>query len=61
MSEPEKKTYTLDELAKLINWHKASLKVFLRKMNVDPDELIEEEDAAALATRVRRPWPPKAD
>jgi len=53
------RTYTIAELSELINWHEASLKVMARKMNIDPSEPIEEEDAAALAKKVRRPWPPK--
>lgn len=55
----EQKTYTLHELAELINWHEAALKVIARKMNIDPSEPIEEEDAAALAAKVKRPWPPQ--
>lgn len=53
------KTYTLDELANLLKWHKAAIKVIFRKMNVDPDEPIEEEDAAALAVRLKKEWPPQ--
>jgi len=53
------RTYTLHELAELINWHEAALKVIARKMNIDPNEPIEEEDAEALAKKVKRAWPPK--
>ena len=59
MSESER-TYTLDELAGLVNWHKAAVKVTLRKMNIDPNLPIEEVDAAALAAKLRKPWPPEA-
>ncbi len=52
-------TYTLDELSTLINWHAAALKVIARKLNIDPNEPIEEEDAAAIAAKVKRPWPPQ--
>lgn len=51
------RTYTLDELSELVSWHKAAIKVILRKMNIDPDEPIEEVDAAALAAKLRKPWP----
>lgn len=53
----EAKTYSLDELADLLKWHKAAIKVILRKMNIDPDEPIEEIDAAALAAKLRKTWP----
>lgn len=53
----ESKTYTLEQLSEKLNWHKSALKVILRKMNVDPDILIEEEDAAAVAEKLRKPWP----
>ena len=56
----DNKTYTLDEVAELLSWHKSALKVMLRKMNIDPDEPIEEEDAAALAARLKKAWPPEA-
>lgn len=52
------KTYTLDELAGLLNWHQAALKVILRKANIDPNEPIEEEDAAFVADKLKRKWPP---
>lgn len=55
MSEP--KTYTLDELADLLNWHQQALKVILRKANIDPSEPIEEEDAEYVAKRLKRDWP----
>jgi len=41
----------------MLNWHKAAIKVILRKMDVDPDLPIEEEDAEALAEKLRKPWP----
>lgn len=53
------KTYTLQELAELIRWNPSAIKVIARKLNIDPDEPIEEEDAAAIAKRVRRAWPPE--
>jgi len=53
----ESKTYTLDQLSTMLNWHKAAIKVTLRKMDIDPDLPIEEEDAAALAERLRKAWP----
>jgi len=53
----ESKTYTLDQLSTMLNWHKAAIKVILRKMDVDPDLPIEEEDAEALAEKLRKPWP----
>ena len=56
MSETEK-TYTLEQLSEMLNWHKAALKVTLRKMNIDPDIPIEYEDAAAVAERLRKAWP----
>jgi hypothetical protein len=51
------KTYTLDELSEKLNWHKSALKVILRKMNIDPDEPIEDEDCAAVAEKLRKAWP----
>ena len=57
MSEP--KTYTLEELANLLNWHKAALKVIARKLNIDPTIPIEDIDAEAIAEKIKRPWPPK--
>jgi len=56
MSETEK-TYTLEQLSEMLNWHKNSLKVMLRKMNIDPDVPIEDEDAAAVAEKLRKAWP----
>lgn len=56
MSAP--KTHTIEELSELLNWHKAALKVVLRKMNIDPDEPIEDEDAEAVAAKLKRKWPP---
>ena len=53
----ESKTYTLEELSEKLNWHKSALKVILRKMNVDPEVPIEEEDAAAVAERLKKVWP----
>jgi hypothetical protein len=54
---PEIKTYTLDQLSTMLSWNKHALKVVARKMDIDPAEPIEEEDAAALAARLKRPWP----
>jgi antitoxin component HigA of HigAB toxin-antitoxin module len=51
------RTYTLDELSIKLNWHAQALKVILRKMNIDPDEPIEDEDCAAVAAQLRKAWP----
>jgi hypothetical protein len=51
------KTYTLDQLSEKLNWHRSALKVILRKMNVDPEVPIEEEDAAAVAEKLKKAWP----
>jgi hypothetical protein len=59
MAENEERTYTIQELAELIRWNPAAIKVIARKLNIDPAEPIEEEDAAAIAKRVRRAWPPE--
>ena len=50
-------TYTLDELSTKLNWHTQSLKVILRKMNIDPSEPIEDEDCAAVAAKLKKAWP----
>ena len=50
-------TYTLDELSKKLNWHAQSLKVILRKMDIDPNEPIEDEDCAAVAAKLKKAWP----
>lgn len=55
------KTYTIDELAKLLNWHPASIKAFLRNMKVNLEEPISEQNAEALARRLRKEWPPSKD
>lgn len=57
MSEP--KTHTLEELAKLLTWNKHALKVVARKLNIDPNEPIEDVDAEAIANKLKRPWPPE--
>lgn len=56
-SMSDSKTYTLDQLSEKLRWHKAALKVILRKMNVDPEIPIEEEDAAAVAEKLKKVWP----
>jgi len=57
MSEP--KTYTLEELAKLLTWNKHALKVVTRKLHIDPAEPIEDVDAELIANKLKRPWPPE--
>lgn len=51
------KTYTLDEIAKILKWHKAAIKASLSKMGVDIKKPISEQDAQALAIRMRKTWP----
>ena len=55
----EQKTYTLEELSKLLTWHKHALKVIARKMNIDPSIPIEEADAEAIAKKLKKEWPPE--
>jgi len=54
----DEKTYTLEELSQLLKWNKHALKVVARKLDIDPDEPIEDIDAAAIAERIKRQWPP---
>jgi hypothetical protein len=53
-------TYTLNELAKLLSWNPAHCKVILKQLGADPDGPIDDDTAAKVAQRVRRPWPPRA-
>jgi hypothetical protein len=53
-------TYGLRELAKLLNWNPAHCKVILKQLGADPTQPIDEETAARVAEKIRRPWPPKA-
>lgn len=50
--------YTLEELANLLNWHKASIKAMLKQMNIPIDDMISEQDAEKLALKMKKPWPP---
>ena len=53
-------TYELREFAKLLGWNPAHCKVIIKQLGKDPAAPIDEETAAAVAKRVRRPWPPQA-
>jgi len=53
-------TYNLEELAKLLNWTPAHCKVILKQLGADPTQPIDNETAAKVADKIRRPWPPKA-
>ena len=53
-------TYDLRELAKLLNWNPAHCKVILKQLGADPTKPIGEDTAAKVASKVHRPWPPKA-
>ena len=53
-------TYDLRELAKLLNWNAAHCKVILKQLGADPAKPIDNETAARVADKIRRPWPPKA-
>ena len=53
-------TYELRELAKLLNWNPAHCKVILKQLGADPAGPIDDETAAKVAGKIRRPWPPKA-
>ncbi|MGB8221222.1 MAG: hypothetical protein WCF10_01485 [Polyangiales bacterium] len=53
-------TYELRELAKLLNWNSAHCKVILKQLGADPSKPIDNETAAKVADKIRRPWPPKA-
>lgn len=55
------KTYTIDQLSKLLKWHPASIKVILKSMKVNVSEPVSEKDAEALAIRLRKEWPPSTD
>jgi len=53
-------TYDLRELAKLLNWNPAHCKVILKQLGADPAGPIDDETAAKVAGKIRRPWLPKA-
>ena len=53
-------TYELRQLAKLLNWNPAHCKVILKQLGADPAQPIDEDTAARVAGKIRRPWPPKA-
>ncbi len=53
-------TYDLKELCKLLNWNPAHCKVILKQLGADPSQPIDEETAAKVAEKIRRPWPPQA-
>jgi hypothetical protein len=53
-------TYNLKELAKLLSWNPAHCKVILKQLGADPAGPIDDETAAKVAGKIRRPWPPKA-
>lgn len=50
------KTYTLQEVADKVRFHKAMVKVVAIKLHIDPNVPIEEEDAIAIATKLKRKW-----
>lgn len=51
------KTYSVDELCRILGIHKIAAVVKLRRMNIDPDIPIEEIDAKDFAEEIHRPWP----
>ena len=52
-------TYELEELATLLNYSKAYIKMILKKQpGYRAGEPISEELAAIAADKVNRPWPP---
>ena len=53
-------TYDLKGLAKLLNWNPAHCKVILKQLGADPAGPIDEDTAAKVAGKIRRPWPPNA-
>jgi len=53
-------TYDLKQLAKLLNWNPAHCKVILKQLGADPAQPIDDQTAAKVADKIRRPWPPKA-
>lgn len=57
MSEP--RTYTIEELAGLVNFTSSYIKMLLvNRMKLDPTQPISEETAATIAKRLKRAWPP---
>ncbi len=52
-------TYELNQLCKILNWNPAHCKVILKQLGADPSQPIDEETAAKVAGRIRRPWPPQ--
>jgi hypothetical protein len=53
-------TYDLKQLCELLHWNPAHCKVILRQLGADPTQPIDEETAAKVAGKIRRPWPPQA-
>ena len=53
-------TYELKELSRLLSWNPAHCKVILKQLGKDPMQPIDEQTAASVAKRIRRPWPPQA-
>ena len=53
-------TYDLKELAKLLGWNPGSLQSDPQTARCRPDGEIDDETAAKVAQKIRRPWPPKA-
>jgi len=54
------KTYTPDELAELLTFGNAYIKMVLKKIEgYEPGKPVTEEVAARLAAKVNRPWPPQ--
>jgi len=55
------KTYTPDELAQLLTFGNAYVKMVLKKIEgYEPGKPVSEDVAAKLAAKVNRPWPPEA-
>ena len=55
------KTYELKELAQLLQFHPAHCKVMVKQYGADPMQPIDEDVAAKVSKRVRRPWPPQVE
>lgn len=51
-------SYTLEELANLVSFNKSFLKVVTKKLGIDSTAPIRETDAARIAEKLKRPWPP---
>ena len=53
-----RKTYELKELATLTTFTVPYCKMVLKGLGVDPNAPIDEADAARMANKLKRPWPP---